>query len=290
MRTQSHCPVGPVPLSSFAELLPSIVGSPRMITQDESHRQETTIYVLPDNVLLEIFDSCKKDHQYVTATGWKWCFLAHVCRRWRQIVFESPQRLNLQIHCTFGTPVRKSLGIWPPIPIAIDFRDPYDDGLPPDEEDNVMAALEHPGRVCYLRLRVTRLQLEKMAMVMQEPFPALTHLNISLDSQHAPVLPAEFLGGSAPCLRKFHLTGIPFPALPTLLMSASNLVFIFLQKIPPTGYISPEAMVACLATLHRLETFIMKFQLATPPPQSNTLASHSTDSPSRSHPVCFRGS
>ncbi|KAH9037545.1 hypothetical protein EDB84DRAFT_1138187 [Lactarius hengduanensis] len=271
MRTQSHCPV---PLPSFAESLPLIVGSPRKITQGESHRQETTIYVLPDNVLLEIFDSFKKDLWYITATGWKWCFLAHVCRRWRQIIFESPQRLNLQIRCTFGTPVREGLGIWPPIPIAIDFRSPYDDGLPPDEEDNVMAALEHPGRVCYLRLKATRLQLEKMVTVMQEPFPALTHLDISLDGQHAPVLPAEFLRGSAPRLRKFRLTGIPFPALPTLLMSASNLVFLFLQKIPPTGYISPEVMVGCLAALHRLETFVLKFQLATPHP--HRMHSHPT--------------
>ncbi|KAH9171730.1 hypothetical protein EDB89DRAFT_1906715 [Lactarius sanguifluus] len=251
---QRSLPVFNVGLSSHRKITP---------VQGKSCRHETTICVLPDDVLLEIVDCYQKDLRYITASRWKWYLLTHICRRWRQIVFESPHRLNLQIHCTYGTPVRVNLDIWPAIPIAIDFRYPCDDDLPSDEEDNVIAALEHPDRVCYLGLKVMRLQLKRMATVMREPFPVLARLNISSKSQRAPVLPAEFLGGSAPCLQKFQLSGISFPALPTLLMSASNLVLLVLQRIPPTGYISPEAMVACLAPMHRLRIFAILFQLAT---------------------------
>ncbi|KAH8983320.1 hypothetical protein EDB86DRAFT_3085432 [Lactarius hatsudake] len=48
-----------------------------------------------------------------------------------------------------------------------------------------------------------------------------------------------------------------------LLLSASDLHSLDLTKIPPTGYIPPEMMVTFLATLPRLETFIIGFQLAT---------------------------
>ncbi len=63
-----------------------------------------------------------------------------------------------------------------------------------------------------------------------------------------------FLGESAPCLQQVDLYRIPFPELPTLLMSARDLVSLRLDYVPPTGYISPEAMVAGLAMLTRLKT------------------------------------
>ena len=75
---------------------------------------KATIETLPDVVLLDIFDffvgeTCKNE----------WLTLAHVCRRWRHIVFASPRRLNLQLHCTNRSPVKKTLGIWPVLPIKI---------------------------------------------------------------------------------------------------------------------------------------------------------------------------
>ena len=45
-----------------------------------------------------------------------------------------------------------------------------------NDEDDIIAALEHPDRVSSVGLRLTGPQLEKMATVMQEPFPALKHL------------------------------------------------------------------------------------------------------------------
>ncbi|KAH9178363.1 hypothetical protein EDB89DRAFT_1170384 [Lactarius sanguifluus] len=231
----------------------------------KSHRRATTIDALPENVLLEIFDICRKNHDYTLHSVWKWHIPTHVCRKWRQIVIASPRRLNLQILCTHRTPARKNLGIWPAFPIAIDYQYLWS-GNTPNDEDNIIAALEHPDRVCYLGLDATGPQLGKIVTVMQEPFPVLTRLYIFSRDGYAPVLPAKFLGGSASRLKTIALSGIPFPELPVLLLSTSDLVTLKLRNIPPTGYISPEAMVVALAALPGLETFIIEFQSATPRP------------------------
>ena len=228
----------------------------------------TPIHLLPDNVLLKIFDLCQCNHVrggiLHTDVVWEWHILVHVCQRWRHITFASPLHLNLQISCTYGTPVRKSLGIWPTFPIVIGYEgwDRYKrhHGLRPTDEDNIVAALEHPSRVCEVRLRGSGPSLGRIARVMQEPFPALTHLILRSEDRNAPVLPSRFLGRSATCLQELKLHRIPFPALPILLPSASDLVTLTLSKIPQIGYISPEAMVACLATLTRLSELSIGFR------------------------------
>ena len=78
--------------------------------------------------------------------------------------------------------------------------------------------------------------------------------------------PGGFLGGSAPCLREFRLSNIPFLALPTFLSSASGLLELRLYDVPPAGYISPEALLACMAVLPRLKYFAIEYQSPTPHP------------------------
>ncbi|KAH9021243.1 hypothetical protein EDB85DRAFT_2189791 [Lactarius pseudohatsudake] len=105
----------------------------------------------------------------------------------------------------------------------------------------------------------------ELATVMQEPFPALTHLLIESDIWGAmPALPDSFLGGSAPRLQTISISGIPFPAAPTLFSSAHDLVKIDLSDIPPTGHIPPEAMVAGLAALPRLKFLTFEFEMRMP--------------------------
>ena len=216
--------------------------------------------MLPDDVLLKIFDFSGMDYKYSLQFAWKWCFLVHVCRRWRQIVFTYPHRLNLRILCTHRTPVRKNLDIWPAFPIIVDYGDLK--SIVPYDEDDLFAALEHFDRVCSINLRITRAQLGQVVRIMQEPFPVLTDLKIILyDAEDFPALPMDFLGGSTPSLQSIHLCGIPFPALPRLLASASNLFFLTVDNIPRTGYFSPQAMVMGLAALPRLEFLTIGFQL-----------------------------
>ena len=61
-------------------------------------------------------------------------------------------------------------------------------------------------------------------------------------------------------IMKSAVDGIPFPALPTLLSSANDLVILRLEHIPRTGYVLPEVMIVCLATLTRLKTLQIEFQ------------------------------
>ena len=72
------------------------------------------------------------------------------------------------------------------------------------------------------------LQLERCTVVMQEPFPVLRTLFLHCDendSEAPVVLGALFkLGGSAPLLQKITLWRVPFPTLPKLLLSTTDLV------------------------------------------------------------------
>ena len=242
--------------------------------------------MLPDNVLLEIFDFYRQGqyhtiHEHTMWQIWNWNLLVHVCYRWRLAIFASPRRLNLQIFCTLRTPVRERLCVWPAFPIVMDYY--YHSSISPGDEDNVVAALKHFDRVCGVRLALMDSQLGRITEVMKEPFPLLTRLWFRSASKggNGPgigSLPAEFLGKHAPCLQEFGLDGIPYPTLPKLLLSANDLIKLHLCDIPLAGYISPEAMAAGFVALTRLESFILEFRSADsrpdrmrPPPVTRTI-------------------
>ena len=223
--------------------------------------------MLPDNALLEIFDFYRISRSRIQ---W-WSLLVRICRRWREIIFGSPLRLNLQILCTHETPVKRCLGIWPAFPIVIDYppRLPFTTRANNVEKNNIITALKHPTRISFIRLHVFGLdgmQATNILKTMKVPFPVLTHLEIDLDWEKEPVIPVEFLGGSSPRLQEITLSSFPYPALPTLLLSTTDLVKLDLFDIPPNGYISPEDMAASLVALPRLEVFVIGFQLATSRP------------------------
>jgi hypothetical protein len=220
-----------------------------------------TIGRLPDDVLLEIFDFYVDEYRYFSddrVDGWH--TLVHVCRKWRNVVFVSPRRLRLQLLCVCNRSVKEMLDIWPELPIIISESTWSDYPKTVENVENVIDALELKDRVSGIDLRVSNSDMERFAAVMQDPFPALTYLNICLDDEMAQVISDSFLGGSAPRLRSLDLRGIPFPALPRLLLSATDLVILDLWNIPHSGYISPEAMVASLSALTRLESLIIGFQ------------------------------
>ena len=95
---------------------------------------------------------------------------------------------------------------------------------------------------------------------MQKPFPFLTYLSLSSYAEIAPVLHEEVFGGSAPCLQRLILQNIAFPGFLRLASFASHLSYIVLWDIPINGYISPEAMATCLATLPSLVILAIGFQ------------------------------
>jgi len=128
--------------------------------------------------------------------------------------------------------------------------------------DNIVVALGHSNRICDIRPWETSQQIEKVLAAMQVPFPELTKLVLQVwpSDNTLPVTPDSFLGGSAPRLRYFEWSHIPFPGLPKLLLSATQLIKLDLSYIPHSGYFSTEAMVTLLPGLSSLETLHLHFE------------------------------
>ena len=215
-----------------------------------------SIDALPDDVLLNIFDSYIHEDLYPGKQTWAWQLLIHVCRRWRSVVFGSPRRLDLRLFCTPMTRSRDRLDIWPTLPLIIDGGE-----FLPSRVDNLVAALKCSDRVCKINLPWIVNNKEKYLAAMQQPFPELTHLDLWWQRfDEAEVVLDSLLGGFAPRLEFLNLARLPFPGLPKLLLSATHLVHLRLLDIPHSGYFSPDAMVAALSTLISLKELTLRFE------------------------------
>ena len=221
-------------------------------------QQQVTIGTLPDDVLLKIFKRFV-DEMYgrYDETSEEWRTLVHICQRWRNLAFTYPYHLNLQLFCKPPwRSVKKMLDIWSELPIFIYAWDH------PDQKAKyeVAAALKLNHRVSRIYfLKTSDSAWDTFVPLMQQPFPALTHLCVLPYGTIKDPISRSFLGGSAPFLRDLILNGVPFPALPELLLSTTNLVRLSYQNIPPSGYISPRAMVTTLSRLTRLESLSLTF-------------------------------
>jgi len=241
-----------------------------------------TVHHLPDIALLGIFWFYNNNSDVGVD---EWHTLVHVCQRWRGLVFASPRHLGLRLFCTSYRPVREMLDNWPALPIEIEDCDVK---IWKGRLDNIIAALEHPDHVCSIQLHeFPSSAWEGLATTMQVPFPELTHLELLWPSGSVmPVLPDSFLGGSALRLRTLKLCDIAVPALPNLLLSASDLVALSISRLPDPEYISPTSMVACLSSLSRLQTLSFGFPFQpphsrddqpSPPPQTRAVFPALTD-------------
>jgi hypothetical protein len=235
--------------------------------------------MLPDNVLLEIFDFCRKESRdpalniRMGFSTWGWKTLIQVCRRWRCVIFGSPRRLDLRVVCTDTTPTRISLNIWPPFPISI-----YCLYIVEEQGvENIIAAVEQGhDRISHIAINdIHGSALEKLVVAMQQPLPTLKRFRLWSYDESVPVLSETFLGGSAPLLEDFSLYGLPFPAFPKFISSSTHIRDLIISDIPHSGYFSPNAMVACLAALPNLKYLHIGFQSplsrpsqVTPPPRT----------------------
>ncbi|KAI9437380.1 hypothetical protein BJY52DRAFT_612285 [Lactarius psammicola] len=220
-------------------------------TGSRSSDRDPEIGVLPDDVLLVIFDL------YRVSSPLYWHRLAHVCRRWRRVVFAFPCSLDLRLYCTPKTPVRDTLDYWPPFPIAVRCGgSSHPKRLSPEEEDNIVAVLQHPHRIHSIELCLTSSLVETLGTQVEEPFSKLEDLVIlSQNSTHL-VLPGTFRWGSR--LRSLHSTRVAF-SLPQLLSSSPNLVDLQLHDIPRVGYFSPEALASALSGTTKLQSLSLRF-------------------------------
>jgi len=136
----------------------------------------------------------------------------------------------------------------------------------PQDANNIIAALKQHDRVCEIDINgwvddiPNSVLIKICAMEMRDPFLALTYLRLLSKDEDGPVLSDSLLGGSAPRLQTLYLRGLPFPALPNLLLSTRDLVRLTIQINPLSGYLSPAAMVTCLSALTRLKRLSLVLQ------------------------------
>ena len=124
----------------------------KILSSNVSVARATTIDNLPDDALLQIFDFCQMVDDpldWSFRPGMEWQRLIHVSRRWLLIIFLSPRRLDLYLLCKPGTPVRQNLDVWPAFPIIIDYFNYslFTSQISPDDDDDIIAALEHRDKV-----------------------------------------------------------------------------------------------------------------------------------------------
>ena len=162
--------------------------------------------------------------------------------------------------CSKKKPVRETLRIWPRLPIIV--SGDVDDI---EDVDHIVVALEQCDRVREINIDryLTPDSLETVVSAMLVPFPALKRLSLFAHEMEmpapVPVIPNTFLGGSAPRLEFLDLYGIPFPALPNLLLSTRDLVDLRLSNIRRSGSFLPEELVNSISELSRLESLSLKF-------------------------------
>jgi hypothetical protein len=234
-----------------------------------SNKSHTSIHILDDDALLNVFylygldvwDAENDDDFSVGKFHWKgahwWYKLAHVCRRWRNVVVASPVHIGVHLLCTHGTPVARMLAHSPPLPIIIYYMGNV--GKPSSEDDeNILLALQHRERVRRIGLSVPAPSLLRLITAIDEEFPMLERLFIS--PRTIPTtsfsLPESF---HAPHLRHLVLSRVSIQIGSPLLTTAAGLVTLKLACIPSSGYFDPSYLLARLSLMSRLEILAVAF-------------------------------
>ena len=98
-----------------------------LVNNMDNSRRTVLIHILDDDSLLHVFylyQPLFRDEDGIA--DWRnkgrwWYALAHVCRRWRNIILGSATYLGLSLHCTNGTPVAEMLAHSPPLPLVVGY-------------------------------------------------------------------------------------------------------------------------------------------------------------------------
>jgi len=235
-----------------------------------NRRDSTSIHILDDYSLLIIFYLCRpvlldedeNDELLLIQGGaWDrerwWYKLAHVCRRWRQLIFGSSSYLGLRLLCTHGTPVAEMLAHSPPFPLVIDYLN-GERKITPDDKEGILLALRHCDRVLRIRLRMPVANLKNLIVAMDREFPILEFLYIGSPNKHKTtlILPKTL---EAPHLLHIGLENFAFSIQSSLLLAAVGLKTLSLHNILPSAYFSPAGLLQRLSLMPQLETLEISF-------------------------------
>jgi hypothetical protein len=234
---------------------------------------------LPDEVLLEIFDSHRQGIGYFYYQQWKikygWFNLTHVCRKWRAVMLASSFRLDLGIAVRYEDSERGRIKtiLSSPWPIFIRFgcmaRKITGSAL-----WSLRTAVEHRDRVREITFGGARAWFDEFFKATQFPFPVLEslHLQFAVDQ---PKVPDTFLRGPDLTylqLRRLEVDYATLASISGFLSSATALTDLVLE-IDTTYGTSPEiSLLACLQGMPCLRSLNLFTSWNAPesPPQPST--------------------
>ncbi|KAN0133875.1 hypothetical protein V8E53_008307 [Lactarius tabidus] len=225
-----------------------------------------TIHWLNDDILLGIFNCYRLEEELYWNRRLLWCKLSHVCQRWRHLIYGFTFHLGMYIRCTNGTPVVDTLDHLPPLPLFVDYD--YEDVTMTEKDTlGISHALQSHDRVRHIDLRLPPCILHKVLVLMDQHFPILDHLSLSLADENSITLtlPQTF---RAPNLRHIALPNISPPGILRFLTSTVSLVSLKLTNIETSSYFRPRVLVARLQSLPQLQRLSIDFSIPIPRPST----------------------
>ena len=226
------------------------------------------IHRLNCDALLDIFHHYRLED----VNGWNlrfgWRKLAHICRIWRYLIYDSPSRLDLHLLLTNGSPTLESLAHLPPLPLVIDYCNMTTSRVGQDEL-GILTGLQQRGRVRRIFLQVSSPHLGIFLSTMGGLYPILDNLSLSAttttEEETSLVLPNTF---SARNLRYLELQGVGFPKELPLFTYFTTLVTLKLTHIQTPYYFHPGHLVTQLQGLLHLEELSIGFAVPIPLPST----------------------
>ena len=153
----------------------------------------------------------------------------------------------------------------PPFPLVLDYGPRILKTWTAEDELGVLLASQHLPRVTEIVLSAPELTLAKLTTGMTEAAPRLKTLVLHTQTSEI-VLPKQFLEGGAPQLRHLILTGAALSPLQPLLMSATSLVSLVLERIPSSAYFSSDSLVTLIRVMPLLQILSISFLSTVPRP------------------------
>jgi hypothetical protein len=223
--------------------------------QDSEWPPNSTINRLPDEVLLEIFDSYRQGTGFYNHR-WKekyaWFNLTHVCRKWRAVMSASSSRLDLGITVGPKKPGHIETILSGPWPIVIDYKRTQE-YITGSALWRLRAALRHHDRVREISFEGSSASFGKFFKATNRPFPVLENLSLHFRTGDEVKLPDTFLRGpdlSVSHLRRLRLNHVSLTSASGFLSSVTALTHLYLVTDS-----SETTLLACLKGVPCLRGF-----------------------------------
>ena len=200
---------------------------------------------------MKIFDSYRRDIDFYDLEWRKeyaWINLAHVCRKWRAVMFASCSRLDLGVTVGHIKPTYIKTILSGTLPIYVDYKGMYG-GVTSSALWCMRAALEHPDRVREIAFEGTDANFNDILKVTQCAFPVLEGLILHFQDYYRLKLPDTFLRGLDPSdlhLRRIKLQRVSIASISGFLLSATAVTDLSLRIDADFGQSPETSLLTCL--------------------------------------------